>query len=396
MQMSLLRITLALASVLAVSGASRAQSQDDAAADKTQSSDSATKPGETSSKPKKVWTNENIHSTRGQISVVGAGASSAERGSAPHSSSSSGVVFVSPRDGAVVRPGERVHFEVSAPPGVLVGKMVLMGPIGVSEQILEAPPYSFIVSIPNEEAYINDGPLIGTHSLSAVGTPKPGRPDELATVTLDVEEPDMPVELVPGGNLRCVHCPYPTEMQFFWTGFDQSLVILGTFPGGRELVDVTRSTHLQLLSGNSAVVRISTEGTVTSIGPGDTAIVATYQLGGQQIRIFVPVTVTVPADGIIASPSSIDFGNRAVGTRSASQRVTLTNNVNGPITVSKLWLSGPFEETDNCTSSPLPAGGTCTVTIIFTPYEAGQNYGKIEIPNNYTQTSAIILSGKGI
>jgi hypothetical protein len=394
--MKLFHLTLVLACVFATATTIRAQSPDNQAAEKKPPSDTSPKTETPATNPKKVWTNENISSARGQISVVGAGASSVGHGADSKSSFSNGAVFLSPHDGAIVRPGETLHVDVSVAPGVTVGKMAIVSTLGVSSEIRDSPPYSFTMTVPDEgeqQLVGGGGPLIGVHSITAFGGSK--EPHGLAAVNVDVEEPDMPVKLSAEGGSIGRHDPDPKELRFFWAGMDERLSIYGSFPGGKE-VDVTESTHLQFLSRNSAVIRASSDGTITSVGPGSAYVMVTYALDAQKIQLLVPVSVEVPTTGIIPTPSSLDFGNQAVGTTSAPLRVTLTNHANGPVTIYKLQILGDFKETDDCTAAPLSSGGTCTITVTFAPYRTGPSQATIDLPNNGGQTSSILLSGRGI
>ena len=78
--------------------------------------------------------------------------------------------------------------------------------------------------------------------------------------------------------------------------------------------------------------------------------------------------VAAPEAGF--SPSTVPFGQQAVGTLSTAQTVTLTNSGSAPLNIASIAFSGTnpndFQETDNC-ASPLAGPGTCTINITFTP-----------------------------
>ena len=101
--------------------------------------------------------------------------------------------------------------------------------------------------------------------------------------------------------------------------------------------------------------------------------------------------------------AGLNFGNVTVGKSSVAQTITLLNDPlpNGPTVnfVGKFVVSGSFTETDDCPSNLAP-GGSCTLTIIFKPKNAGHNTGTIAI--NYTtsanstfQTQPVYLVGSG-
>lgn len=89
----------------------------------------------------------------------------------------------------------------------------------------------------------------------------------------------------------------------------------------------------------------------------------------------IALTGTATQAGVTLSSASVNFGNQAAGTASAAVSVTVTNSGNGPLVISGLSFSGSnasdFSQTNNCTgataASGIPAGGMCTVQIIFKP-----------------------------
>jgi hypothetical protein len=107
-----------------------------------------------------------------------------------------------------------------------------------------------------------------------------------------------------------------------------------------------------------------------------------------------------------AAPS-LTFIGQTVGTTSASQTVTLTNNdpVN-TLAISAVTLtganSGDFTITgQTCTSlSPLAAaGGTCTITVTFSPTATGNRNATVQVADNASDSStpqSFLVSGAGI
>jgi hypothetical protein len=98
------------------------------------------------------------------------------------------------------------------------------------------------------------------------------------------------------------------------------------------------------------------------------------------------------------NPSSLDFGEHQVGTTSTSLQLTLTNTIQSTMEIRKPEIHGEFSEADDCVSlSPLrEEGGTCTITVAFTPREKGLRLGKLEVWNSYNSLPTTIqLSGIG-
>jgi hypothetical protein len=306
------------------------------------------------------------------------------------------AVFVDPRDGTIVHPGDTLKFKVSLAPGIqLLNGMVLIGSLGFSNE-RDAPPYDFTMTIP-----VTDPPsdrLVGVHPVSAFGAAKGREGYDLANVNIDVEPEEMPVKLVAYGQSATGGDTRPFKLQFFRAGSDENIGIDASFPNGAEL-DVTHSTYLSVQSSDTRVVRIDAdEKIVTSVGPGTATIIATYSMGTESMRILVPVTVEVPTTGVIPDPLILDFGNQAVGTTSPASSVTLTNQLDSSITIFKIDIRADydFNESDNCTVAPLPPEETCIVTVTFSPHRVGRvTNAKIDLPNSYYQTSSVVLSGNG-
>jgi hypothetical protein len=99
-------------------------------------------------------------------------------------------------------------------------------------------------------------------------------------------------------------------------------------------------------------------------------------------------------------PGSLSFSNQTIHTASASQTVTLTNNLSSALTISGVSTSGTdasdFSETSNCVGS-LPAGASCAIEGIFTPSAVGARTATLTIANGISVSPMEIpLSGTGV
>jgi len=307
------------------------------------------------------------------------------------------AVFVEPKEGTIVHPGDTVKSELSLRPGTqLLNGIFLIGPLGYSNDSRDAPPFDFTMTIPDKDP--PSGHLIGVVPIAAFGSAKGRAGFDLAHVNIDVEPEAMPLKLTAYGQSATGGDTRPFSLRFLKAGSDENIGIDANFPSGAEF-EVTHSTYLTVQSSDTRVVRIDAdEKVVTSIGPGTAAIVATYSMGTESLRIAIPVTVEVPETGIIPNPLSLDFGDQPVGTTSPASSVTLTNQSDSSVTVFKIEIRADFDfnESDNCTVAPLPPGGTCIITVTFSPHRVGRvTNAKIDLPNSYYQTSSVVLSGNG-
>jgi len=103
---------------------------------------------------------------------------------------------------------------------------------------------------------------------------------------------------------------------------------------------------------------------------------------------------------IVASPTSLNFGSQRVGTKSAAQVVTVTNESGVSIIYNSVTVSGAesidFAETNNCTGVSIPPGGTCQVNVKFTPREKGARTATLSIkPQGTAAPGPVALDGTG-
>ncbi len=77
---------------------------------------------------------------------------------------------------------------------------------------------------------------------------------------------------------------------------------------------------------------------------------------------------------------------------------TLTNPNSLPLSVTSVVPSGDYSVTnDTCSGTQVPASGTCTFDVIFTPTQSGTRSGNVVVTDNATPaTQTIPVSGTGI
>jgi hypothetical protein len=123
--------------------------------------------------------------------------------------------------------------------------------------------------------------------------------------------------------------------------------------------------------------------TPTSIGTRNGAIVIEDDAAGSPHRI----TLSGTANGasVTLSPATVTFASQQIGTTSAAQTVTLTNNGNAMLTITSMQVIGDYAQTNNCTGS-LAGGAACTINVTFTPTVAGARNGALTIADNATSS----------
>jgi hypothetical protein len=182
-----------------------------------------------------------------------------------------------------------------------------------------------------------------------------------------------------------VGLPYPNTSQSRIRRVDASTGIITTVAGnGTEGYggDGGPATSASLNDASGVAVDSS----------GDLFIADTYS---DRIR---EVTST---SAVMITTSSLNFGNQAVGTPSAAQTVTLTNSGGAALTVTSVTTNGTnnsdFTQSDNCvSSSPIAPGGTCTISVTFTPSEVGPETATLEVTDNAPSSpQTVSLTGTG-
>jgi len=113
----------------------------------------------------------------------------------------------------------------------------------------------------------------------------------------------------------------------------------------------------------------------------------------------IPTLVVSPAPG-----STLAFGTVLIGTTSAAQTVTLTNNTNAAIAFTSPVVNGSpaaantdYTVTNSCSSSiPFGATNTCTVSVTFTPTVVGAETATLQLTDSdSTSPQNILLTGTG-
>ena len=112
------------------------------------------------------------------------------------------------------------------------------------------------------------------------------------------------------------------------------------------------------------------------------------------------VFVAKIANGPALAPPNLSFGNQTVATSSAPQGSTLTNTSNAALTIASINVTGQnssdFAQTNNCGTS-VPAGGSCGITVTFTPSSAGTRTAAVSITDDGpVSPQTLPLTGTGV
>jgi hypothetical protein len=160
--------------------------------------------------------------------------------------------------------------------------------------------------------------------------------------------------------------------------------------GAATFQNVTATGVAQATAGNAPSYSCEGASFAVTDNGGNSGISPTQCAGTNPTPVFPPY----PSSSVTTSPGSLNFGSVATGTTSAAQTVTVSNPTGSAAAVSSITAGGDFAQTDNCGSS-IPANGSCTVNVTFTPSAPGARTGTLTVTAGGV-TDTVSLSGTGI
>jgi hypothetical protein len=171
-----------------------------------------------------------------------------------------------------------------------------------------------------------------------------------------------------------------------------SITITGTDPKDFTISSNTCGTAL---SGNASC----TVGVVfnpTSVNTRTATLTfADSAPGGSQT-----VALTGLATAVNLAPTSLTFASQTVGTTSAAQVVTLTNESGGnAVNITGITITGTnptdFAQTNTCGTS-VPPKASCMISVTFTPTASGARSASVSVADNAGESpQTVALSGTG-
>ena len=171
--------------------------------------------------------------------------------------------------------------------------------------------------------------------------------------------------------------------------------------GATQTTTTPTTSHVYASAGSFQATLTVTDSAGTStqeVYTGQTALQHSSGLAQQTKSVNVAVG---PQPVVSLSSAHLDFGTTAVGHPAGAQTLTVTNTGNAPLATTSVAIGGP-NATDfqisagNCASNTIPARGTCSETITFTPTTNGPATAQIAISDSATgspHTSLLIGTG---
>ena len=169
----------------------------------------------------------------------------------------------------------------------------------------------------------------------------------------------------------------------------------GTFTGSVTFYNSSTNLGTATLSGNVASLVVS------NLPFGSNSLHAVYAGATYYVTSTSTIVTETITPGLSITPGSLTFASTPVGTATAAQTITLTNVGTTPVTfTAATTLTGPgaasFTRANvNCTS-PLPAGASCSNTIVFKPSTSGALTATVTYSDSGSPTvQSVSLSGTG-
>jgi hypothetical protein len=159
-------------------------------------------------------------------------------------------------------------------------------------------------------------------------------------------------------------------------------------PGTASATNVVATNVAQANAGNAPSYSCEGSGFTITDGGGNSGISPT-QCNGWPAPVYPPY----PNSGVTVSPTALNFGSVATGSKSSVQTVTVSNPTGSAASVSSIAATGDFSQTNTCGSS-IAAGGSCTVSVTFAPTATGSRTGTLTV-NAGGVTNTVSLSGTG-
>jgi len=190
----------------------------------------------------------------------------------------------SPRDGAVVAPGDTLQVTVSSPNRTRFIDIVIImeDPFDTADLGATSLPAHFAIKIPKDISP-------GSYTVSAMAglAGRAGEDGEMvvAVIEIDVERREMP-RAIRLGRVGST----PPQLNFEKKGQTRDIELFGDF-GDSDFVDLTESSRVTFESSDAAVATVDTSGTITAVGPGRAAVVAWYGPRDRGIKASIPVEV---------------------------------------------------------------------------------------------------------
>ncbi len=157
----------------------------------------------------------------------------------------------------------------------------------------------------------------------------------------------------------------------------------------------TNTCGSSIAAGGSCTVSVKFAPTASGAASGTLSVASSAP--SSPLTVALTGTGVTGATALTASPTSLSFGSVAVGSTSAAQTVTVTNPGGSAATGVSVSAAAPFAESNNTCGSSIAAGGSCTVSVTYSPTAAGASTGTLSVASSAPGSPlAVALTGTGV
>ena len=152
----------------------------------------------------------------------------------------------------------------------------------------------------------------------------------------------------------------------------------------------TNTCGTGVAAGASCTVSVTFTPTATGIRDGTLTLTDSDSSSPQTVSL-----TGTGASGFKVSPGSLAFASQNVGTTSTAQQVNVVNSSGNAVSMTSIAATGDFSQTNPC-GTGVAAGGSCTVSVTFTPSATGTRTGTLTLTDSDSSSpQTVSLSGTG-
>jgi hypothetical protein len=173
-----------------------------------------------------------------------------------------------------------------------------------------------------------------------------------------------------------------------------SVSITGTNAG--DFAATISSGCAPILAGGTCTVAVTFK--PSTVGPESASLQLITTASENPGPVALTGTGVTSTPTVTLSPTSLTFPAQTVGTTSSAMSVTLTNTGGSNLTITSITVTGTnapdFSQINTC--GIVDPGGSCTITVTFTPSIVGLESADISIADNAPNSPQTVpLSGTG-
>ena len=109
--------------------------------------------------------------------------------------------------------------------------------------------------------------------------------------------------------------------------------------------------------------------------------------------LSVPLSAVAPPL-LSASPASLDFGASTIATTTSAAQTVTINNISGAAPGVSPTFTGSFQASSNNCPAPIPAGQSCSISVVFVPMQTGTQTGSMTLVSS-TGASLLVVPFTG-